>query len=291
MKWKRLIPGLLLVGAAAAFENASPLLVIANKVDLKDVAAGPGAQFHRIAFSEVRESLNECPADVYIFVHQPGLDALDLREESTPFLSRLLLDAHDVQVHPNVLWDDTAGDTNYELREWVVNHCDAQKLVVDTRTGAVQPFIDTASRAIFVDFMPLRQDVGDANEQLLANDNLLKAVVNSLPTPNFVIVYTSSPKSTVVSSFYDPEPAASSGAQIDSVGDSGDASFIYESDTNTSRGSLFDRYQFFSSGIFMALLASIFMLWVLFSALGWLASLQVSYLAFAPPTNIAKKVQ
>ncbi|ODV86018.1 hypothetical protein CANARDRAFT_28070 [[Candida] arabinofermentans NRRL YB-2248] len=56
-------------------------------------------------------------------------------------------------------------------------------------------------------------------------------------------------------------------------------------------GSLFDKYGFFSNGIWMGTLVSLFLFSVLYIALGWLSSLQVSYKAFDKPFNANKKFQ
>lgn len=299
MRWQNLVPVALMAAAGYAFENASPLLVISNEADLADTSnniAGGSAMAHGTVFADLRQSLKECPADIYVFVHQPGLDALDLGTGSTPYLKELIDEAHEVREKPNVMWDDSAALAERDFREWVRTHCGAEEIVVDTRKGAVKPFVDTARRAISVDFAPLRADIGDASEQLRSHDSLLKTVVRSLPTANFVIVYTSSPRSTIASSLYelqeDEKQENQESASESYTADAAGASTVYASDDDVIEGdSLFDKYQFFSPGFFMVAIASIFMLWVLFVAIGWVSSLQVSYHSFDPPTNIAKKIQ
>lgn len=66
--------------------------------------------------------------------------------------------------------------------------------------------------------------------------------------------------------------------------------------TNTKKhimvdGSLFDKYGFFSTGIWMGTIVLLFLAWLLSIALGWLNSMQISYGAFEKPFDFEKKLQ
>lgn len=68
------------------------------------------------------------------------------------------------------------------------------------------------------------------------------------------------------------------------------------SQTNTKKhvvvdGSLFDKYGFFSTGIWMGTIVLLFLTWLLSIALGWLNSMQISYGAFEKPFDFEKKLQ
>lgn len=60
--------------------------------------------------------------------------------------------------------------------------------------------------------------------------------------------------------------------------------------TIMSDGSVFDNYGFFTPGIWMCTLISLFLVWILLMALKWVGSLQVSYKAFEKPVS-SKKTQ
>lgn len=71
---------------------------------------------------------------------------------------------------------------------------------------------------------------------------------------------------------------------------------VYETAKATKKssktfGSLLDNYAFFSSGIWMAIIVSGFLLGVLYVAFKWLNSIQISYSAFDKPVNTNKKAQ
>lgn len=52
---------------------------------------------------------------------------------------------------------------------------------------------------------------------------------------------------------------------------------------------LFTHYQFFTLGIFLALLVSAFLLFVLYTALSWMTSVEISYLSFEKHVDYEKK--
>ncbi|QPG75915.1 hypothetical protein FOA43_003301 [Brettanomyces nanus] len=56
-------------------------------------------------------------------------------------------------------------------------------------------------------------------------------------------------------------------------------------------GSLFDKYTFFSSGLWMAIIVSGFLFTIIAVAFSWLNSIQISYGAFEKPVNMSKKTQ
>jgi hypothetical protein len=64
-----------------------------------------------------------------------------------------------------------------------------------------------------------------------------------------------------------------------------------KSNTKTIDGSLFDKYAFFSNGIWMGTIVFLFLAWLLSIALSWLNSLKISYAAFDKPFDFEKKLQ
>lgn len=54
-------------------------------------------------------------------------------------------------------------------------------------------------------------------------------------------------------------------------------------------GSLFTKYQFFSAGIFMCLIVSFFLVFVLVNALSWLNSIEITYQSFEKQVDLEKK--
>lgn len=58
-----------------------------------------------------------------------------------------------------------------------------------------------------------------------------------------------------------------------------------------SNGSLFDKYTFFSNGIWMAIIVMSFLVTILLIALSWLSDMKTTYAAFDKPVDFEKKLQ
>ena len=56
-------------------------------------------------------------------------------------------------------------------------------------------------------------------------------------------------------------------------------------------GSLFDKYSFFTNGIWMCTIVFLFLAWIVTVALSWLNSMQISYGSFDKPFDFEKKLQ
>ena len=61
--------------------------------------------------------------------------------------------------------------------------------------------------------------------------------------------------------------------------------------TERAKNSLFDKYTYFSTGVWMGLIVSGFLIWVLALALSWITNLEVSYKSFEKPVDFEKKTQ
>lgn len=85
----------------------------------------------------------------------------------------------------------------------------------------------------------------------------------------------------------DHESSDNNNTAADSVNANANADGFEE--IKVSNGSLFETYQFFSSGILSATIVSLFLVYVLIQGLSWVASLQVSYRALERPVDGNKK--
>lgn len=58
-----------------------------------------------------------------------------------------------------------------------------------------------------------------------------------------------------------------------------------------TNGSLFNTYQFFTSGIFMCLIVSFMLLFILMNALSWVSSIEITYKSFDKQVDFEKKTE
>lgn len=69
----------------------------------------------------------------------------------------------------------------------------------------------------------------------------------------------------------------------------GDAQAAGKNTTSTSN--LFTEYQFFTPGVWLALIVSLFLLYVITTAVGWVTSIETSYNAFEKQVDFEKKTE
>lgn len=105
------------------------------------------------------------------------------------------------------------------------------------------------------------------NEEI---DSFLYSIISLLPTHKYTLVYTSTPLS-----LGKPHVSPYSDHELRRRDDHKE-----KNNTALPEGSLFQRYQFFTTGIFVAYLALFFLLSILYVAFNALSSLEVTYGAF-----------
>lgn len=65
----------------------------------------------------------------------------------------------------------------------------------------------------------------------------------------------------------------------------------YAAGNSTAKSNLFTQYQFFTPGVWLALIVSLFLLYVATTAVGWITSIQLSYGAFEKQVDYEKKTE
>ncbi|CAN6602450.1 hypothetical protein TRVA0_002S01200 [Trichomonascus vanleenenianus] len=249
---------------ASAFENAGPFFIASSVKELKTSGQFEHFRVDDTILQETADILQDCPADAYLVVTQPGLHASDFEHSDLPHLTSIIESSksyHEIR-HLQGTLDDS-------LKSYLTDHCNAKVLDVNTESGAFDTYIDTKPRVISLDFAPLPQT--DRDEQLRRNDDLIYSVVNRLPSPNYVIVLSA--------------PAGEAPKRTDHNGDEDvkkpeiSHTTVAPTHTGLPGNSLFENYQFFTPGIFMTSIVGIFLIIVFVQAIAWLSDLQVSYKA------------
>lgn len=276
----------LLANGASAFSNTSPHLFFASNVNPQhDSKYAEGAAEREAAADSsfvvqasdfdkaVLGALEDCPADAYIFVNIPGLHSTDLASAS---LLRSLYDQASAKfAYPYVSssTSQSSNTANSGLAKEIALKCNAKEVSVNTADLSFESFVDTTPRVLTLDFASLPSET-TPREQTLQNDLefALSSVVHSLPSPNYVVVLSSTP--------VEPHTSSSKFGRKESA-----------SKKKHSSGSLFDNYKFFGTGIFEGTLIALFLIYTLFTALSWLADLKVSYKSFEKQPTLSTKAQ
>lgn len=159
------------------------------------------AEFNRV----VGTALSDCPADAYIFVHQPALHIYDLTGSSFSNLGELYDSATSKYTFPYLFSKQNVGndvssipsDSFDSLAQEIHEKCNAELVQVDTTETNFKGYIDTTPRVIVLDFptLPNMKDRSARADALKHLDDTLLNVVRKLPSPNYVVIMTSSPVS------------------------------------------------------------------------------------------------
>ncbi|PQE32007.1 ER protein BIG1 [Rutstroemia sp. NJR-2017a WRK4] len=284
------IVGSLLYCAAAvhAFRDASPFLFFSSSA-LAPSSMQQERQEVQTASSVLqatKDFLRTCPSDLYIIIQQPALAASDLSAQgAVPHLRAAINDPR-VQVIYSVT-DMVAEDLDIvqELDSFIASSCGQN--VVSRRDVSLSTVIDGAKNIVVANLESLSTDpavrAGElADQDALINTNFFEHLSNG---PEYTVIYTTTPVGAVIDSEdVDAAEPIVYDAQFDATEHldlKRDFRVRADNSTNsTDNRPLFEKYQFFTPGIFMGLLVGLLLLSILSVGLNAIGSLKVSYGAF-----------
>ncbi|OAL74756.1 hypothetical protein A7D00_0350 [Trichophyton violaceum] len=275
--------GLLALGAIAssadAFRDTSPFFLFSTN-SFKTQSSQ--LQSASSLLSSVSTELSSCPSDFYILVSQPGVHILDFsNRRSAPRLRERVLQQDDL-IKSSFSVSEVAGEFDAaSLQKQLEKECKAETIVVN---GDVLPSgYKHRPQVIMVELPAPPTDISRSS-QLVENDGFLATLIDLLPSSNYTVLYTTSPRGT--------EPIAEADIGHFEMGGNplqnpltfkrefqGRASHD-DKHKNKKKGSLFTDYQFLSPGLFMGLITTVILGTILYVGLSALNSLQVSYASF-----------
>ncbi|KAK8067202.1 hypothetical protein PG997_013949 [Apiospora hydei] len=248
---------------AQAFSNTSPFLLFSTS-KLSDSATQDQAQIQSSASVTKLASdiLSTCPTERYLLVTQPNLHASHLRSSSSaPRLQHTLKNA---QVASRVSVAEVAGALDTKALSKLIKEACGKKASVDE--VALEAIPTTAS--------------GAADETLKENDDDLAVVLAQYEAEgSFTVVYAGVPQAAEEKEEHNSyEAQFVDAARVELKRDMGNG--VYRRANETDKRSLFEKYQFFTPGIFMGLIAVVVLMSILGAGISALGSLEVSYAAF-----------
>lgn len=281
---------LLVQSVLAAFKNELPLIVISSQVE-NTSQDNDISDDTRLWNQDLRTTLasyfDDCRYDAYIIVNQPGISDDDLVSNS-PLMAGIAKDAAFVVEHSGTYSDGTASVDS--VASYLSDNCGADKLVVNSKNGDFDSYIDITPRVLTLEFDDLStMSYEKRAETLLANDEIIYSVVHKLPSPRYLIIYgsindaTVSDYTEVASEVFEPELSSQHKTNVQDTSTSNDSDWQFQSGAG-----LFTNYEFLGPGIIMSLIVCVILATILFGGLDWLASLQVSYKSFEPSAKQQK---
>ncbi|KAH7251663.1 hypothetical protein BKA59DRAFT_472534 [Fusarium tricinctum] len=264
MRLQILASALALSGPAAAFSDSWPLVMFSTS-QFSDATSNNHIQTRSQALEQVRDLLASCPTDNYVLIAQEGVNAADIRQSNAmPSLYQAIA-SKNIQgkfIVPEVVGESMDADA---IQDYIQTVCYKQAKKVEPRFTLIKH----------------SGEEKDAVKQWDSNEKWMKDsyTVLFVGTPSSQ-AKTASPSKKVSSSektIYESEFVEP--MHMDIKRDVSDASSQARNTTRDTR-SLFEKYQFFTPGIFMALITAIILFSILGVGLRALASLEVSYGSF-----------
>ncbi|MCJ1402145.1 hypothetical protein MMC11_005364 [Xylographa trunciseda] len=271
------------IAAVNAFDNTSPFVFFSTSEIL---ASSPQITTATSLSTIINSELAKCPSDIYIIVSQPGATAGDYRSKnSTPYLRRYI-SGEDKHVRSSFTISDVLGEIDTAaFSNTLEQQCGAGTLSIDASTGLFNIVDNMKPRILKVDF-PALPAGSQRSTSSRTNDLFLSNLLNMLPSPNYTVIYTTTPASNdeqhtdFEPSVYKMDQTMSPLVHMDLKRDILLHSLASGNSTNGTSLPLFERYQYFTPGLFMGLLVAIPLLSILYVAIAAVSSLQVSYASF-----------
>ncbi|KAL7918174.1 BIG1 domain-containing protein [Trichoderma austrokoningii] len=250
---------LALSGAATAFRDSSPWIFLSTSPFAKAPSADQ-IQSSSSVLDYAKDVLSTCPTDGYLIVSQPGLNAADLRRSDGCAMPHLCQAVEDDRINGKAIVSEVVGDlAGANLADYIKLACakkDKMVPVYETRLAALS--VDDKARSL------------SDNDDTLAR-SLAKVTADDSYT---IIVFSTPHEPTYEPDFVDP-------VRMDLKRHVQSAQLKQrENTTDWDKLPLFEKYQFFTPGIFMAIITAIVLLSILGVGLRVLGSLEVSYGAF-----------
>ncbi|KAI9158785.1 hypothetical protein HJFPF1_06783 [Paramyrothecium foliicola] len=259
MRFNLLGGALALAGTAVAFSDSTPFVLLSTST-FDNAPDSNKIQTSSSVLKFARDVLAKCPTERYLLVSQPGVNAADLRRSDGCAMPHLCKAVEDSRVHGKYSVAEVVGDVNGKgLAEYIGTACEQK------------------GKAVVIQELNLASVSSDGKANGLAeNDDTLGRELDTVTaSESYTILFVSTPAEPVYEAEFD-EPLRMDlkrHVQQSVVRRAGN-------ETEWAKLPLFEKYQFFTPGIFMAIITAVVLFSILYGGLAGLASLQVSYGAF-----------
>jgi len=270
----------LVVEQAYGYLNASPFFMFSTSELLTS-----NSQLRSAASltAEISHTLSQCLSTIYVVVYQHGVKASDYSSSKTiPGLFRYMNSKEKTKVRSSAYISEVVGEIDMSRWEEVLQKTCGAKIINVGENTEIIDMMDKRTTTVLNVHLP--QPIGEHRTQtLMDNDAFFASILDTLPSQNYTVLYTTTPglhpESFHETTEYEMEslfkvmhPGVKRDLDSHPSNSNGNATYV--------DGPLFERYQFLSPGLFMGFTAGILLLFILYYAIAGVASLQVSYAAF-----------
>ncbi|KAK3499569.1 BIG/ATPase V1 complex, subunit S1 [Neurospora hispaniola] len=257
-----IVTTLLASTAVHAFSDSSPFVLFSTS-KLNTPERYDQLQTSNQVIASAKEILSSCPTRDYVIVSQPNVHAADIRDGSHCKMRSLCDTIASKEIKGRFSVAEVVGDlSTHSLEDYVKEACAAKGKVA----GIVK---------VDLTHLPSLEHKDKRAQILASNDDQLGLMLDTLEG-DYTLVMVSDPNEfkAYQPDFIEPVHMDLKRGQFSSQEGSDNGNTTYDNRP------LFAKYQFFTPGIFVALLALIVMLSILGVGLKALGSLEVSYGAF-----------
>ncbi|KAK3359235.1 BIG/ATPase V1 complex, subunit S1 [Lasiosphaeria hispida] len=260
--------------AVQAFSDSSPLIIFSSSNSISTYPHGEtNLMTNTQALAQAKQLLQECPTSRYILVSQPNTHYADIRDAGPggkwhmPNLAHFVTDVFKTKMAYTV--SEVIGQVSgTALGDYVTATCAEQGKTVSVER-------------VELTHLPGLKEMNKREEVVADNDHELGQLLETLDNDWTVILFSDP------NEFQTYEPEFIEAVHTDIIVSDlkrhvqNKRVFISQRVSNSTNNlPLFEKYQFFTPGIFMALIALVVILSILTVGLKALASLEVSYGAF-----------
>ncbi|KAF2832114.1 BIG1-domain-containing protein [Ophiobolus disseminans] len=252
--------------SALAFRNTSPFFLFSTanlNLHTTDASVAESSQ----TTTDVLDALKGCPTKSYLIVEQQGVSSADFVDgRSAPRLSHYMAKKDD-QMKTTLAVSDMVGHIDLE---------------------AIQSRLESECgyRAEWIQHSAPGPDKAHRTSKLQRADETMESLITKEAARDFTVIYITTPVQESVAKAQlqeDTPPYEMENAfgNFDQLELKRDLSSHVRSANSTSSPGLFERYQYFTPGLFMAFSAIIPLFLILLVGIRALTSLEVSYFAFS----------
>lgn len=242
---------------ALAFSDSSPWVLLSTS-QIGQTPSMNQIQTSSEAIKFTKEFLSQCPTDRYLIVTQPGINAADFWTRDGCAMPHLCEAVEDARVKGKYTVSEVVGDvTGAGLAEHINKSCDKR----GKTANIVKRQLESPS--------------SDRKQALDKSDALIASDLEMASSKSYTIVFYATPREPL----YDSEFIAPLHMDM-KRGLDGSSVALKANQTELDARPLFEKYQFFTPGIFMGIIVALVLLSILGAGIRGLASLEVSYGAF-----------
>ncbi|KAI0873610.1 ER protein BIG1 [Hypoxylon argillaceum] len=247
--------------SAHAFSDSSPFILFST-AKLSRPISQDQLQSSSKVLESTKQLLSSCPTNHYLLVSQPNLNAGHLNSKAAvPKLSDSLSHAA----------------SSYSVAE-VAGEFDVKSIAAYIRETCELP----RSAVDVIELSPVPSSAAESAKTLKQNDDELALVLAQYKATvgdSYTVIYAGGPR-TEKPKTYTAEFTDSAAGHSELKRQLHDVNGARKEKKATDNRPLFAKYQYFTPGIFMALIAVIILMSILYAGISALASLEVSYGAF-----------